>query len=86
MSVTIQPATLERAESFWRALDVVARERRYLLFTEAPPFESTLEFVTEVVGKSWSQFHAVHGDQVVGWCDVLPHERDGMAHSGSMTC
>ena len=82
MGVIIQPATLERVESFWRALDTVARERRYLLFTEAPPFERTLEFVTEVIGKGWSQFHALDGEEVVGWCDILPGERDGLGHCG----
>lgn len=84
MEILIVPATIDRAESFWRALDEVARERQYLLFTEAPPVEKTREFVAEILAKGWSQFYAVREDQVVGWCDIIRHERVGMTHSGDL--
>jgi len=44
-SVEIVPITQDHIESFHRSLDFVARERRYLAFLEAPPFESTQAFV-----------------------------------------
>lgn len=84
MKISIHRATLERADSFWQAIDTVARERRYLLFLQAPPIESTRRFVAQVIEKGWSQFYAIHDERVVGWCDVLRNERDGMRHSGHL--
>ena len=82
--VTIQRAAAGLAESFWRALDAVARERRYLLFTEAPPLESVRTFMARVAAANGSQFFAVRGDEVVGWCDVVRDENAGRAHSGNL--
>ena len=84
MNITIAPASLDKADSFWRALDAVARERRYLLFLEAPPIETTREFMAAVIAKGWSQFFALHEGEVIGWCDVLRHEREGLRHSGHL--
>ena len=84
MDVVIQPASLDLADGFWRALDVVAREHRYLIFQEAPPLESTRNFVSKVLAKGWSQFFAVRAGQVVGWCDVVRDERPGMTHIGRL--
>ena len=84
MDVVIQPASLDLADGFWRALDVVAREHRYLIFQEAPPLESTRNFITQVLAKGWSQFYALHDGKVVGWCDVVRDERPGMTHVGRL--
>lgn len=84
MDVAIQRATLDKAESFWKALDAVARERRYLAFLQAPPIESTVKFVAECSAKGGSQFFAIHAGQVVGWCDVIRNERAGMTHAGTL--
>lgn len=84
MKIKIEPASLERVDGFWRALDLVARERRYLLFSEAPPIERTREYVREILKKEWSQFYAVDGDEVVGWCDVIRGEREGVTHVGHL--
>ena len=84
MDVFIQPASLDLADRFWRALDVVAREHRYLIFQEAPPLESTRNFITQVLAKGWSQFYALHDGKVVGWCDIVRDERPGMTHVGRL--
>ena len=84
MDIAIQPASLDLADGFWRALDVVAREHRYLIFQEAPPLESTRKFIAQVLAKGWSQFYALHDGKVVGWCDVVRHERPGMARIGRL--
>ena len=84
MKITIQPAKLDYVEGFLMALDVVARERKYLLFTEAPPMDETIEFVKKIIAKEWSQFYALDGEKVVGWCDVGRNERTGMTHSGHL--
>lgn len=84
MNVVIQPATLEFVESFRAALDVVARERRYLLFTEAPSLEETIRFVADMLESGSSAFHAIHSGRVIGWCDVVRRKRPGLNHCGSL--
>jgi RimJ/RimL family protein N-acetyltransferase len=82
MDVTISQIEAKHVEGFHRALDKVARERKYLAFLEAPPLEKTREFVMNNIAMLHSQFVAVVGDNVVGWCDVLPKERPIHAHCG----
>ena len=84
MDIVIQPASLDLADSFRQALDVVAREHRYLILLEAPPLESARNFIAQVLAKGWSQFYALRGGQVVGWCDVVRDERPGMTHIGRL--
>ena len=84
MDIVIQPASLDLADSFRQALDVVAREHRYLIFQEAPPLESTRKFIAQVLAKGWSQFYALHDGKVVGWCDVVRDERPDRAHIGRL--
>ena len=84
MDIVIQPASLDLADGFWRALDVVAREHRYLIYQEAPPLESTRNFISQVLAKGWSQFYALHAGKVVGWCDVVRDERPDRAHVGRL--
>jgi RimJ/RimL family protein N-acetyltransferase len=62
----------------------VAREKRYLALTEAPPFEKALEFVEGNIAKGNPQFVALVDGVVVGWCDVSRHERPAYAHSGML--
>jgi len=71
-------------ESFHRALDTVARERRYLAFLEAPPLESTRSFVLGLIAQGQPQFVALSDGDVVGWCDVSRHERPIYAHVGTL--
>ena len=84
MDISIQRCTADLAESFWRALDAVARERRYLVFLQAPPLEATRRFVGQILAKGWCQFYAVHAGRVVGWCDILRSEHEGMTHCGHL--
>ena len=71
-SVEIVPITQDHIESYHRALDFVARERRYLSFLEAPPLESMRAFVLNNIEQGYPQLVAVSAGQVVGWCDVVP--------------
>ena len=81
-AVQIVPITLDHVESFRRTLDFVARERRYLAFLEAPPLESTREYVRGLIEQGYPQFVAVSDGEVCGWCDVAPKGRPIYAHSG----
>jgi ribosomal protein S18 acetylase RimI-like enzyme len=72
----------EHIESFHRTLDLVAKERRFLSFLEAPPIESTRAFVGEIIRLRHPQFVVLSRGDVVGWCDVLPKSRPIYSHTG----
>jgi len=77
--VAITPAHID---SFHRALDLVARERRYLALLEAPPIEEFRRFVQDIVNRGYPQFVALSNGEVIGWCDVLPKAWPIYAHAG----
>ena len=68
-------------ESLRQALDMVARERRYLALTEAPPAEQAYDFYRRVVAQKLVMSLATEGGAVVGWCDAFQH----MASPGRMS-
>jgi len=78
----ICPMTPAHIESFHRTLDMVARERRYLAFLQAPPLESTRAFVLALIKRGCPQYVAVAAGEVVGWCDVTPKDQPIYAHTG----
>ena len=59
MDVETVPITAEHIEGFHRCVDLVARERKYLALLEAPPLDSTYQFVMNNITKGYSQFVAV---------------------------
>ena len=59
VSPAIVPMAETHIESFHRALDTVARERKYLAFLEAPPLPRTRDFVLGMIEKRNPQFVAV---------------------------
>ena len=81
-SVEIVPIAQDHIEGFHRALDFVARERRYLSFLEAPPLEQVGAFVLDNISHGYPQLVAVSAGQVIGWCDVVPKPRPIYAHVG----
>lgn len=80
--VRIEKITPGRIEGFHHALDVVARERKYLAFLEAPPLASTREFVLQNIKNGNPQYLAVSEDCVIGWCDVVRLTRPVHTHAG----
>jgi ribosomal protein S18 acetylase RimI-like enzyme len=81
-AIEIVPIAQGHIEGFHRALDIVARERRYLAVLEAPPIESTRAFVLNNIKHGHPQFVAISAGGVVGWCDVKPLDRPIQAHRG----
>lgn len=73
-----------RIESFWTALDQVARERKYLMFLEGPEIEGTRTFIREIIQRKWTQILAIDGERVIGWCDIVPCSREGTTHVGHL--
>lgn len=84
MDVKIVPINAGHMKGFHKALDSVARERKFLGFLKAPPFERTRQFVENNIAKKHPQFVALANDQVVGWCDILPKGGDIHPHIGSL--
>jgi hypothetical protein len=82
--IRIVPIAEPYIEGFYRCLDSVARERRHLAFTQAPPFESARSFVLSNIAQNVPQLVALRGDEVVGWCDVSPMTREGFTHCGTL--
>ena len=72
------------AAGFHACLDAVAQERRYLAQTEAPPFDRVQAFVAENVASMATQFVALDGERVIGWCDVFPDAQPTIRHRGSL--
>ena len=85
MTYQIVPIAEEHIRGFHAAVDVVARERKYLAHLEAPPFEETRRFVLRNIEHGYPQFAVVSADTVVGWCDVLPNRtRVIYSHCGTL--
>jgi ribosomal protein S18 acetylase RimI-like enzyme len=81
-ALEIIPMTPDHIDGFHQTLDVIARERRYLAFLEAPPLESTRAFVLDLIKRGCPQYVAVAEGAVVGWCDLTPKDRPVYAHAG----
>jgi RimJ/RimL family protein N-acetyltransferase len=83
-SVRIEPMTLDHVEGYRRALDLVARERKYLTMLEAQPEPDTLRFVKSNLENGNPMMVALAGDKVVGWCDVRREFFPSQAHRGTL--
>ena len=84
-SIRIVPSDERYVESFNRALDAVARERRYIGFLEAPPLEGTRNFVRLVLsGEGVQRFAITPEEEVVGWCEIVRNRMDGFRHASRM--
>ena len=83
--ISIVPTDEHYTESFNRAIDIVARERRFIGFVEGPPVESTRNFIRHVLsGEGVQRLAVTHEDEVVGWCDIVRRSMEGFRHAGRM--
>ncbi|KVZ29701.1 GNAT family N-acetyltransferase [Burkholderia ubonensis] len=65
-------------------LDTVAREKRFLAFTQAPPEEEAFAFYRSIIAGGGYMSVAVLNGHVVGWCDVLPTHGQARLHVGTL--
>jgi len=85
MTYRILPIAEEHIPGFRAAVDVVARERKYLAFLEAPPLEDVTRFVLHNIEHGYPQFVVLSTGQLVGWCDVIPNRsRAVYYHCGTL--
>lgn len=84
MNIRIERISEKTFEGFYRCLDEVARERRYLAHLQAPPIEKSREWVRKNIERGIPQYVALVDDQVVGWADISPREREVVRHVGEL--
>jgi ribosomal protein S18 acetylase RimI-like enzyme len=82
MNIQILPISKEYIEGYYNCLDSVARERLYLILLESPHFDLVQRFVEVNIAQDAPHFVAVNDNIVVGWCDIVPKEREGFTHCG----
>lgn len=82
MSAEIVPLAESHFEGLRCALDIVAREKRYLAFIQAPPPEQAYAFYRNILTNDLCQYIALLDGVVVGWCDILPTHGETRAHIG----
>jgi ribosomal protein S18 acetylase RimI-like enzyme len=83
--VQVMPTAEQYAEGFNAAVDIVARERRYIGLVEGPSIESTRTFVRKILDGGGVQMLAVTpSGGVVGWCDILRNPNEGFRHVGRL--
>ena len=80
----ITPLAPDDLEGYWRCLDAVARERRFLAFTHAPSLEATRAFVEANRADGAPAFVAKVGGRVAGWCDLTRPDFEGWRHAGRL--
>jgi RimJ/RimL family protein N-acetyltransferase len=84
MTIQILPASPDQVESFHAALDVVAREERYLGQTKAKPIQVLAEFVAKSLERGEPVYFALDASRVVGWCDISRSGSDSRPHVGGL--
>lgn len=84
MNLSIESIDPKHFDGLRAALDSVARERRFLAFTEAPPPAQSRAFYEAVIADASILLVAVLDGAVVGWCDVLPTHGQACAHVGGL--
>ncbi|HST57511.1 MAG TPA: GNAT family N-acetyltransferase, partial [Longimicrobium sp.] len=83
--IRIIPTGQEHVAGFNRAVDAVARERRYIGYVNGPPLDLSRQFIQHVI--SGGGVHLVALDAagtVVGWCDIERYGREGFTHGGRL--
>src|SRR5712691_2804617 len=84
MTIDVRQIREEDIGGFHAAVDLVAREHKYLALLEAPPMERASAFVRRNIEKGYPQFVALDDGNVVGWCNIPPATREVMAHVGDL--
>jgi putative acetyltransferase len=82
MNVEIVPLAQSHCDALHRVLDLVAREKRYLAFTEAPPRAEAEGFYRNILDHGLIMSVLLVDGQPSGWCDVLPTHGQARAHLG----
>jgi RimJ/RimL family protein N-acetyltransferase len=80
--IRIEAIREEHIVGFHDAVELVAKEGKYLARIEAPPIADAIAFVNENIAKGSAHYVAIDGNRVVGWCDIVPMTKDVFSHCG----
>ncbi len=83
-TLRIEPLSRHYFRAQWEALDAVARERKWLVYLQAPPYAVCEEFFETMMGAQGVMMQALDGERVVGWCDVRRSENEISKHCGTL--
>lgn len=84
VNIHLRPTSLEDVPILARTVDQVARERRYLGSPSGFSIERTRDFLRTIQSRGGIHLTVWDEDLLVGWCDVLPGEYEGLTHSGQL--
>lgn len=79
--VTIRQISQADIEAFHSCLDSVARERKYLGFTQAAPIEEIRNSFVEDMERHVIRLIAIDDSQIVGWCHIKSGRWEGFTHA-----
>lgn len=82
MNSHIVPLSESHFDAVRSALDEVAREKRYLALTQAPPPAEMFAFLRGILENDHPHHVALLGGELVGWCDILPAFGQARVHVG----
>lgn len=82
MRFDIVPLAECHFEALHGVLDAVAREKRFLAFTQAPPHEQAIAFYRDILANDLVASVVLVDDELVGWCDVIPTHGQARSHVG----
>ena len=75
LQVQIRPARESDTASLCDAVLAIASEKWFLATVDGFSFEETSAFLKRIGEESLPQATAVVGDQVVGFCDIIPNSK-----------
>ena len=73
-------------DAFRSALDSVVSERKYLLTVQTPSAENIAGFIRNNVENNYAQYVALVDSVVIGWADIIPHQKELLQHGGLLAC
>ena len=82
--IEIRPISETDITGFRDCLDSVAKERKFIAQLKAPPVERVANFVKEALRRKDVRIVAVDASRVIGWCDITPHQWEGLDHVGEL--
>ncbi|MDG5816158.1 GNAT family N-acetyltransferase [Chitinispirillales bacterium ANBcel5] len=71
-------------ESYNKAIDCVARERKYLATVNGFPMEGSEWFITHMIKNKFPQYFLLSNQEVIGWCDITPKDIPEFSHVGTL--
>lgn len=83
-AVEVRPIETSDIEAFHALVDSVAREKKYLATTQAPPMAEVRDFVRGKIAKGYPHYVAELNGQLIGWADLLIRPKATMQHMGGL--